>query len=354
MCINRMMAATLALLLGCALPLPAQESPARVFDNRVDERVRRASDRGLEWLSSQQRPNGSWANKIGYKLYDTYNGEDGEHVGVTALAGMAFAGAGHLPGRGKFGREAERALRFVLDSSRMEDGYITSNGTRMYSHSFATMFLAEILGMSRREDVKTALQRSVALLVAAQNREGGWRYSPSPVDADLSVTVCVLQGLRAARNSGVSVPVDTIERATRYVRRCSTRAGFSYQAPNDYAMNDARITFALTACGIVSLTSAGVYDAQEIRNGIRLLEMGRNDLSYGRYHYFYSHYYGSQAMYLAGPDHFDPYYRRVRAEILAAQQPDGGWIDDVGRPYATAMACIVLQMPCEWLPIFQK
>jgi hypothetical protein len=36
------------------------------------------------------------------------------------------------------------------------------------------------------------------------------------------------------------------------------------------------------------------------------------------------------------------------------QFDDGHWEDGVGRTYATAMALIVLQMPCEQLPIFQK
>jgi hypothetical protein len=59
-------------------------------------------------------------------------------------------------------------------------------------------------------------------------------------------------------------------------------------------------------------------------------------------------------MYLAGGDHWANYYPPVRDEILRNQRPDGSWLDDVGATYATAMACVVLQMPCEYLPIFQK
>jgi len=44
----------------------------------------------------------------------------------------------------------------------------------------------------------------------------------------------------------------------------------------------------------------------------------------------------------------------VRDEILGRQDQDGHWEDEVGKSYATAMACVVLQMPCEYLPIFQK
>jgi len=331
----------------------AAHAPAFPFtdgDPEVQARVNRA----LVWLAAQQQGNGSWTCKVGYKLYETYNGQEAEHVGVTALACMAFVGAGHVPGRGGHGEVVERGLKYVLDHVREEDGYVTSNGTRMYSHAFSTMFLAEIYGMDPRDDIKGKLKRAVALLVGAQNREGGWRYSPTPVDADLSVTVSCLQALRGARNAGVSVPLDTIDRATRYVRRCYTRRGFAYQPANEYAMNDSRITYPLTACGIVSLYSAGLYGADEVQQGVLALESRSAELHWGRYHYLYGHYYAAQANFVAGEDHWQSYYERVKREILEHQWEDGGWSDDVGRTYATAMACIVLQMPNELLPIFQR
>jgi prenyltransferase/squalene oxidase-like repeat protein len=344
-------------------PSPAQDASnasapalrAGVYTRDFDESVRRACDRGLAWLASQQQPSGAWKCKIAYKLYDTYEGEDGEDVGVTAIALMAFVGSGQVPGRGRYGRVVQKGLDYVLSCVREEDGYITANGTRMYSHAFATMFLAEIYGMSRRRDVKEKLRRAVDLIVSAQNKEGGWRYQPIPVDADLSVTVSTVQALRAARNVGLSVPMDTIDRAMRYVKGCATKyGGFTYQLVSEYAFNDTRISYALTACGLVSLYSAGLYDSAEIRNALRFLEENRRRITWGKYHYFYGHYYAAQAMHAAGPHYWDNYYPRVRDEIVRNQRPNGSWQDDVGLTYATAMAIVVLQMPCEQLPIFQK
>jgi hypothetical protein len=343
-----------------ALLAPAQDAPGPqprplgVYTRDFDADVRRACDRGLAWLAQHQQPNGAWKCKIAYKLYETYEGEDGDDVGVTAIACMAFVGSGNVPGRGKYGRNVERGLNFILSCVREEDGYITMHGTRMYSHAFATMFLAEIYGMTKRRDVKEKLRRAVDLIVAAQNKEGGWRYQPIPVDADLSVTVSTLQALRAARNVGLVEPLDTIERAMKYVKGCGTRYGFTYQLTNDYAFNDTRISYALTGCGVVALFSSGLYDSREIRDGLRFLEENRRQLRWGKYHYFYGHYYGSQAMYLAGQRYWENYYPRVKEEILRGQRVDGAWQDDVGMTYATAMALVVLQMPCEWLPIFQK
>ncbi len=326
----------------------------RVFKDEFDRETRAAVDRALAWLAGRQNANGSWTNRVGYKLYDDYYGEEGDSVDVTALACMAFVSSGNVPKRGKYGRVVEKAVDFLLGCVREEDGYVTKNGSRMYSHAFATLFLAEIYGMTRGTDLRAKLKQAVNLLVAAQNKEGGWRYQPIPVDADLSVTVSTLQALRAARNVGIAVPRDTIERAQKYVKRCVTRFGFTYQTSTDYHFNDTRVSYALTACGIVSLYSSGDYSSREVKDALKALPGLRRSLIPGRLHYYYGHYYASQAMYMAGGDYWNTYYPTVKSEILGMQQSDGSWEDDVGRTYATAMACIVLQMPCEWLPIFQK
>jgi hypothetical protein len=345
----------LAALSGPSPVRGAQDRPrAPRSPGGFDAEVRAAVDQGLAWLASRQTPDGSWINRVGYKLYEEYYGEENESVDVTALACMAFVAAGNVPGRGKYGRNVARGVQWLLSKVRPEDGYITHGGSRMYSHAFATLFLAEIYGMTRQADIKPHLKRAVNLIVQSQNREGGWRYQPIPVDADMSVTVSTLQALRAARNVGISVPAETIERATRYVLRCATPRGFSYQNVGEYGFNDMRISFALTACGVVSLCSAGLYDAREVRVGLRALRGWSHAGYVGKLHYYYGHYYAAQAMYLAGGEDWDSYYKNVKAEILAEKRPNGSWIDDVGANYATAMACIILQMPCEYLPIFQK
>ena len=335
---------------------PAQDRTLGIAGDLFTPEVKKAVAQGLDWLAARQNSNGSWNCKIGYKLFEDYHGEDGQDVGVTALCGMAYMGAGYVPNRGKHGRVVARALDYVLSCVREEDGYITANGTRMYSHAFATIFLAEVYGTTPRADLRVKLKRAVNLIVSAQNSEGGWRYQPIPVDADLSVTVSTLQALRAARNTGIAVPMETINRAVAYVKRCARSSGFSYQAATDYTMNDTRVSYPLSACGVVALFSAGEYDSREIRSGLTYLSRSSR-LRAGRYHYFYGHYYAAQAMYLSELKHqggFRDYYTRVRDEILERQDKDGGWTDDVGRTYATAMAIIVLQMPCELLPLFQK
>lgn len=314
---------------------------------------------GLDYLASKQVVDpkdpevGYWVEVIGRKVNDEYRGHMGRHVGVTALACMAFLSNGSTPGRGPYGEQVARGLNFILSRVNKDDGFITADESRMYEHAFATLFLAHAYGMSPREDVRAKLRRAVTLIVQAQNPEGGWRYQPQPVDADLSVTVSTLQALRAARNVGIAVPVGTIQRATKYVEGCATYAGFKYQSDDVHVNNDTRVSYALTAAGVVSLYSAGVYDGEPVRRGIRRLSNYR-ELHWGKYHYFYGHYYACQALWMHGGDLWTGYYAQLRGDILRNQEDDGSWKDDVGVSYATAMGCLLLALPTEWFPIFQK
>ena len=61
-----------------------------------------------------------------------------------------------------------------------------------------------------------------------------------------------------------------------------------------------------------------------------------------------------QAMWHAGGEHWDKWYPAIRDVLIANQRPDGSWADPIGQEYGTAMACIVLQMPDNSVPIFQR
>lgn len=317
---------------------------------QADTAVTQAIEKGLAFLSSKQQANGAWICKVGYKLNEGYIGAENENIAVTALAGLAFMAQGNLPGRGKYGPEVARAVDFILSCVRETDGYITKHGSRMYEHAFATLFLAEVYGMSPRDEVKAKLKKAAYLIVSSQNSEGGWRYQPAPIDADISVTVTTLQALRAARNIGISVPKETIDAAIKYIKKSARPDGaFEYQLPTS------RTSFALTAAGVTALMSAGEYDAPEVKNGLNYMKRPNNmRLPYGDYHFFYSHYYGAQAFYQAGGDYWKNYLPYIQKELLARQLPKGFWTDDVGPTYATAMACIILQVANDYLPIIQR
>jgi hypothetical protein len=284
---------------------------------------------------------------------------------------MAFMAGGHLPGRGQYGDVVERGLDFVL-SCVQEDGYITYAGSRMYSHAFATLFLAEIYGMTHRADVAFKLQRAVDFIVKSQNDEGGWRYVPLARESDMSIVVCQVIALRAARNIGLRVPKSTIDRAARYVVDSAVTEdrprGFTHPAYRNeigtfHYQRDSfsRTSFALTAAGVTALHGLGIYSNELIRKGIEYLnaEHARFNLAYarsGHYFFWYGHYYGVQAMYTQGGKDWRDYFTNLRRTLLDVQRPDGSWPNDdgPGPVYGTATAVLILEIPYGLLPIFQR
>lgn len=369
----------LAALLIAAGPRLAQDLGEGFDTNPIEVTPEHeaAVERGLRWLAEHQNADGSWTAKIGFKLNSEYREtSEAGHIGVTALAGTAFLAGGHTPARGEYSDTVARALDYVL-SGVQEDGYITLNGSRMYSHAFATMFLAEVCGMSHRADVRAKLQKAVDFIVETQNSEGGWRYVPFSPESDMSIVVCQAMALRAARNIGIRVPKATIDRAARYVVDSAiteeSQSGYhSLYADEVGAFNyqrnrGSRSSFPLAAAGVTALHGLGIYSDESIRRGLDYLrrKLVEFDASYGRrvgghYFFWYGHYYGVQAMYTAGTafqvNYWEPYFEEVRGELLAMQNPDGSWPNNTGPgpAFGTAMAVLILEIPYRYLPIFQR
>lgn len=303
----------------------------------------RAIARGLAYLAAQQHADGSFGSG-GYR----------GNVAITALVGMAFVSGGSTPGRGPYGRQVSRCIDYLLANTQ-QSGFIVhqpsaSHGP-MYGHGFAAMFLAECYGMSPRQELREKLAKAVKLIVDTQNSEGGWRYLPQRADADISVTVCEVMALRAARNAGFYVPRETIDKSIQYVKRCQNPdGGFMYM------LQGGDSAFARSAAAVVALYSAGVYEGPEITKGLGYLmkHVPQRGVARQESYYYYGHYYAAMAMWQAGGDWWTRWYPAVRDDLLARQQKDGNWLDPISPDFATSMACLVLQMPNNYLPIFQR
>lgn len=337
---------------GGPRPDGTQSAQNDVLANEITPETDAAVTRGLAALAALQTSEGAWGSQ-----------RFPRSVAITALACLAFMSDGHLPGRGEYGAVVERGLDFILNNFT-ETGLIaadTSHGP-MYGHGFAALFLGEAYGMTsggpqtpRSARLYEALVKATRLIVQTQNDEGGWRYNPVPRDADISVTICQIMALRSARNAGLEVPKDTIDRAVEYVRACQNEdGGFRYQLMGGGS------AWPRSAAGVASLYYAGIYKDDALEQGLSYLQtraMPGRGFGVGS-HYFYGHYYAVQAMYLAGGDYWATWWPAVRDELISTQQQGdaaGLWEDSyAGEAYGTAMALIILQMPKRYLPIFQR
>lgn len=335
-------------LAGSVLPGAPSRSPTVETSGLefVTPSVQASIHRGLEFLAQNQHQDGSFGSGNLYR----------QNVAVSALAGMAFLAHGTTPGRGKYGRHVEKAVQFLLANTD-PSGFInverSSSHGPMYGHGFATLFLAEVYGMTRQAELREKLKLAVNLIVKTQNREGGWRYQPVRKEADLSVTVCQIMALRAARNAGISVPKSTVDLCVEYVRKSQNPdGGFKYQLTVG-----SQSLFPRSAAGLVALYNAGIYEGREIERGLTYLErsLPRGEMFRHEPHYFYGQYYAVQAMWHAGGERWRRWYPAIRDELVQRQSLDGSWADmNICNEYGTAMACIILQIPNNYLPIFHS
>lgn len=318
--------------------------PPAATDGLITEAAEQAIERGLAFLVARQRPNGGFGS-------GQYEG----NIAVSALAGLAFLSAGSTPTEGPYGETLDRLVQFVLDNTSPSGFVVVQRAAAhgpMYSHGFGTLFLAEVYGMTGRADIREKLKKAVQLIVYTQNNEGGWRYLPQrTTEADLSVTICQIMALRAARNAGIFVPKNCVDKCIEYVKRSQNGdGGFRYM------LTPGPSAFPRSAAGVVALFSAGVYEGKEIERGLEYLMSlylpGRGNARES--HYFYGHYYAVQAFYQAGGESWPKWYSAIRDELVARARVEGYWTDSICPEYGTAMALVILQVPNNYLPIFQR
>jgi len=315
-------------------------NPNSVRGDEITEAQKDAVEKGMAWLAAHQGVDGSYSKQQSAS-------------GITGLAGLVFMSAGNLPGRGKYGDNVSKCLKFVLESQQ-ESGLLSADQTHgpMYGHGFATVFLGEIYGMTGDENVKEALQKAVKLIERTQSEQGGWRYQPTPYDADISVTICEIMGLRAARDAGIKVEKDVIDKAVGYVKKCENPdGGFSYVAGQGSGSG-----FPRSAAGVAALYYAGRFqqDGPDIKKGLDYLKQfqaGKGNEQGMEGHYYYGNYYAVQAMFLAGGDYWAKWYPAIRDQLIKRRTGDH-WNGDVNEDYATSLALIILQMPNRYLPVF--
>ena len=330
---------------GMALSRSTQESSEDLVEGMVTPAARQAIRSGLEYLAGQQNENGSF-------------GADrllAGNTGVCGLAGLAFLSEGSTTDSGTYSSNIRLCMSFLeshCDGEGLIDNPDYQSSGPMYGHGFATLFLAEIYGMPGTQTLKPKIEKAVGLIVRTQGDSGGWRYQPNREDADLSVTVCQLMALRAARNAGFFVPTETIRQGIEYIRQSrNPDGGFCYQltGPRDSG-------FARSAAALVGLQSAGIYSGEEITRGIEYLFDSRpgGDAIEGSY-YYYGHYYAVQAVWQRGGTSWKRWFPAIRDELISRQQSSSGsWTSRYSPEYSTAMALIVLQIPNNILPIFQR
>jgi hypothetical protein len=359
--------AGVVLLLACLTGRSARAEG----DWEITPQSEAALERGLAWLAQNQGPEGNW---------------ESNDLGLVSMGALAFLSDGHLPGRGKYGQNVEKALNYVLTHAKPTGLLNMADGHRdMYNHGLSTFVLGQAYGMTNDTRIGGVLERSLKLIANTQCHDGGWDYQASVQENghDLSLAVMQAKALRSAVDSGFEVPPEVIKLAIKDVREhYSSRGG--QQNENEQQREPGQFTYtkggggptvAMAAAGVVCLQEFGQYDDWRIAKNMEIIGVhvqqlnktpnrdGRPGLEGGAY----AIYYVAQAMYQVGGSHWKNGYPLLRDHLVACQMrapgdvhQDGCWHDTKflgggpGDLYATAVSCFTLAIPNRYLPILQE
>ena len=315
-----------------------------------DADVKRAVEKGLDWLARNQSRVGHWQAAQGGR-YPT---------AMTALAGTALLGEGSTTTQGKYSANIRRAVDYLVNRSRTNGliGDPTRDDRYTYGHGFSLLFLSQVLGeeedAQRREQLIDVLSRAAVFTGQAQTPAGGWGYVSAKDGGGFdegSTTITQVQGLRGCRNAGVVVPKEVVDKAINYIHKCTTAdGGVQYNSHGGGGRP------AISAAAIACLYNAGEYDSEYVPKVLGYCKKNLDNISNeGFGHWHYAHYYYSQVMYREGGKTWDDYRAKVYQRLLNEQAADGSWTQGyIGAVYTTAMNLTILQLEKGTLPIYQR
>ena len=352
--LRRTIFAPFALLAALLHALPSRAQEAAVLPDGLDVSVAR----GTEYLARLQNPDGSF-------------GAGEFKVAVSGLSVMAFLACGHTPGAGRHGLVVRAGVDYLLAQSQPDGYYGKSHDKGMYDQGIVTLALAEAYGVepdeARRRRMHAELTRAVKVILDAQAVEkpeqhvGGWRYQRDARDSDLSLSGWNALALRAARDAGIDVPREAVQKAVGFVLRCynANDKAFSYQPGGAGQIGPTGIgllgLYLLDGAGAAPAGVTGPPARPELAAaGQYLATHPVNDATPFRY---YAMYYVTQAAHHAGGETWEAVFKATSAKLLTSQAKDGSWPktdQEPGEAYAASMAILTLTVPYGLLPVYQR
>lgn len=320
-----------------------------------------AVTRGLAWLAKQQRKEGHWSLKGPYKS-GALGGRDLTES-ATAMALLAFQGAGHTHQKGDYQKEVAKGVKALLKMQAGDGNFFQEGGSNnfwFYCHAQCTIALCELYGMTKDQQLRGPAVQAIKFLIESQDPElGGWRYRPRE-DSDTSVTGWVVMAFQSARMAGLEVPSPVLVRISEYLDKVTEDGSlYGYQVGTEPSLT-------MTAEALLCRQYLGWR-----RDDPRLVAGANQVLKYlPRYEDrdVYYWYYGTQMMHHMEGKYWAAWNGALRDMLVKNQEmtgPDKGSWDPLGshpdrwanlgqggRLYTTCLSLYMLEAYYRHLPIY--
>lgn len=240
-----------ALLLGGRLLVAGTPAPAPLpgtLDESTFNEMRYAMRRGVDYLLSQQRRNGTWA---------------GGHPGVTAVCTIALL---RSPQRDTppVRNAVAKALPQIREFAEKAPNSKRHDSSHIYSICVSLIAL-QVIGAPKDQPTMLKLRAWLRQFLIQSMGSGQLRYPGGQIMPDISNLHWAMEALKLTDALGPAAQVKKIwPRAERFITRCQVQnyspdanGGFTY-SPNTPKNRKPLIWGSLTYAGIRSLLFAGV------------------------------------------------------------------------------------------------
>ncbi len=322
-----------------------------------------AVGRGLDWLARNQLKDGSWSLKGPYS--GGVPADFDNPVAATAMALLAFQGAGNTHKNGKFRQNVVSGWRWLLNEQDNNGNFFHEGGFnhKFYTQGLCTIAICELYGMTKDPKYKKAAERAVQYCLDSQSPQGGWRYAARS-DSDVSVTGWIVMALQSARMAGLEVPEDNLRRVDGFLDKVAREDGSRYPY-----QRDGEIKLSMTAEALLCRQYLG-WDRDDPRlvSGVEWITSPENLVNYNKGRDVYTWYYATQVAHHMEGDYWKR-WNAVMRQVLPEQQVKRGrengswdpeqptldqWAPHGGRLYVTALSLYMLQVYYRHLPIYAK
>ncbi len=356
---------------------PAEKRAARIRKNGGTDASQAAVERALDWLARHQAPTGEWeamhferrCPRTGSCQVKDAPGDPEYTAGVTALALLAFMGAGHSPTEGPHGKAISMGLAWLVERQDSEGGVMHPKRVYFYSHAAATRALCEAAALTRDDRFRTAAQKALDYLGKSQLADGGWNYYHASHKADrndASISGWGWLAIRAGEEAGLVVPADTKARIRDlFVRRTMPATGEVIYSDRDPGVG--RRGAGLVALGLLIRGRPEDDPETAARAASRVVaarpnwddflaaqdKSGRRQFPFSPDQNMAGWYYGTEAMFARGGEDWAAWNRAARDALVDHQVREGhaagSWEPELsyigregGRVFSTAIGVMIL------------
>lgn len=345
------------------------------------EQTESAVGKALNYLASQQNPNGSWGSPESFKT--------GDAAALSSLALLAFFAHGETFQSKQYGENIRKGCDFLIELAHSPNIEYAGKG---FGHAILSYALAEGFAVTGSLSLRNALETRIKYILSHQNAFGSFAMnydnSPQPPPTqeqlrenplfleimagesacDLSLLGWHIQALTAAKNTGINM--ENLDKSLTMALEALVKIHQGKKGGFSQGINMKRFPASdnMIPVGLLGMYFLNAGNSAPARRAERLLEEKRPpQWMHGGSFPLYRWYYQTQALFQVEKGRgkrWNTWNENLKKELLKLQNPDGSWPMPDGDNsfrlknktdlsiYSSSLCSLILQVYYRYLPSY--